>query len=580
MARKNLRIPLLGLLALAALLVAIIFAAVMESAGTHLGLADAEASVSVSPRQARAPEAPSSVPAPVEEVAAQPGSYVDDEILVKFVPATRPEVILEANRQADGRVIGEVAALGVQVVRVGPGEAVSRLAAYQGNPNVDYAELNGIAHALDDPLFPTQWGLNNTGQLGGTPDADIDAPEAWSVTTGSGIKIAVLDTGITKSHEDITAARVVAEANFSSSATADDIYEHGTHVAGIAAAAANGVGVHGVASGALLMNGKVLGDSGWGSYSGVANGITWAADNGAQVINLSLGGTAPSQTLKNAVDYAWGKGVVLACAAGNNGSTKNFYPSAYANCIAVAATDNLDQKASFSNYGNWVDVAAPGVRIASTVPPSNYAEWSGTSMATPFVAGEAALVWATCYGTGASSVRNRIEATADNIPGTGSFWAHGRINAGSAVSGCDTDGDGLIDGDEVNIYGTDPLNPDTDGDGMPDGYGASHPCLSPLIDDAASDPDGDGFSNLLEFFAGTDPCDNCSDGRSDDANPADINNDTFFDIADMVPVASNFGQSMPPALARHDIAPDPPDGFVDIKDIVVIASLFLQSCTP
>ncbi|KKK53566.1 hypothetical protein LCGC14_3093510, partial [marine sediment metagenome] len=239
-----------------------------------LGLAP----VSASPEQARVSGAPLNVPALVQAVAAQTGSYVDDEILVKFLPATRAELILEAHRQAGGLVVGEVAALGVQVVNVGPGEAVSRLSVYQRNPNVEYAELNSIYRALDDPFFPTQWGLHNTGQLGGTPDADIDAPEAWAVTTGSGIKIAVLDTGIRKSHEDITAARVVAEANFSSSATADDIYGHGTHVAGIAAAAANGVGVHGVASGALLMNGKVLGDTGSGSYSGIANGITWAAD--------------------------------------------------------------------------------------------------------------------------------------------------------------------------------------------------------------------------------------------------------------------------------------------------------------
>ena len=190
MAIKHLRILLLGLTALAVVAGVVAFA-VMTLAGTHQGLADAGAPVNAAPSQARVSEAPLDVPALVQEVAAQTGSYVDDEILVKFLPATRAEVILEAHRQAGGLVVGEVAALGVQVVRVGPGEAVSRLAVYQGNPNVEYAELNGIAHALDDPLFPTQWGLNNTGQLGGTPDADIDAPEAWAVTTGSGIKMAV-----------------------------------------------------------------------------------------------------------------------------------------------------------------------------------------------------------------------------------------------------------------------------------------------------------------------------------------------------------------------------------------------------
>ncbi|MCH7835859.1 MAG: hypothetical protein IH864_03240, partial [Chloroflexi bacterium] len=142
MAIKHLRILLLGLTALA-VVVAVAFA-LMGLAGTHLGLADAGAPVSASPRQARAPEAPLDVPAPAQEVAAQTGSYVDDEILVKFLPATRAEVILEAHRQAGGLVVGEVAALGVQVVKVGPGEAVGRLPVYQRNPNVEYAELNSI----------------------------------------------------------------------------------------------------------------------------------------------------------------------------------------------------------------------------------------------------------------------------------------------------------------------------------------------------------------------------------------------------------------------------------------------------
>ena len=187
---KNLRTRLVGLTALAVVAGVVAFA-VMRLAGVHLGLADVGAPVSAFPRQARGSEVPLDVPGLVQQVTAQTGSYVDDEILVRFLPATRAEVIQEAHRQADGRVIDEIRALGVQVVRVRPGEAVSRLAAYQGNPNVEYAELNGIAHALDDPLFPTQWGLDNTGQLGGTPDADIDAPEAWAVTTGSGIKTAV-----------------------------------------------------------------------------------------------------------------------------------------------------------------------------------------------------------------------------------------------------------------------------------------------------------------------------------------------------------------------------------------------------
>ncbi len=689
----HLRTRLLGLTALAVVAGVVAFA-VMRLAGVHHGLADVGAPVSGSPRQALVSEVPFDAPGLIHQVTAQTGSYVDDEILVKFLPATRAEVIQEAHRQADGRVVGEVAALGVQVVKVGPGEAVGRLPVYQRNPNVEYAELNSIYKALDDPFFPTQWGLHNTGQLGGTPDADIDAPEAWAVTTGSGIKIAILDTGIRKSHEDITAARVVLEANFSSSPTEDDIYGHGTHVAGIAAAAANTVGIHGVASGALLMNGKVLGDTGSGSCSGVANGITWAADNGANVINLSLGGTKGCATQESAVNYAWNLGTVLACAAGNAGNPQKHYPAAYTNCIAVAATDNLDVKASFSSHGSWVDVAAPGVGIASTVPPgagagpdsmgllfitsasnlerdanplqysgttasagleaaavnaglgstsdfasidctgkiaviqrgditfalkvtnakddgcvgaviynnvsgnfngtlgdpgdwlpalsisqadgedlvnkinaglttlkmavgSGYAKWNGTSMATPFVAGEAALVWATCYGTGASSVRNRIEATADNIAGTGSFWAHGRIDAGSAVSGCS------------------PTPTDSDGDSL--GLG---------------DPFGLFFRDEVEVFIGTNPLAPCSATTAEndeafDALGPDWDDSQDVDGSDVSLFADRFGTELgvpppvgkQPYIERFDIYPtDVSLHKIDGSDVSILATYFGDSC--
>jgi thermitase len=190
------------------------------------------------------------------------------------------------------------------------------------------------------------------------------------------------------------------------------------------------------------MNVKVLGDNGSGYYSWVAKGITWAADNGAKVINLSLGGPAGSGTLQNAVNYAWGKGCVIVVAAGNNGNGNPSYPAYYDNCIAVAATDPNDSKASFSNHGFWVDVAAPGVDIYSTLPnhknqigPRNYGTLSGTSMAAPHVAGVAALVWATEYGTDNSAVRERIESTGDELEGTLGNYGIGRVNAYLAVGG-------------------------------------------------------------------------------------------------------------------------------------------------
>jgi hypothetical protein len=168
--------------------------------------------------------------------------------------------------------------------------------------------------------------------------------------------------------------------------------------------------------------------------------------------------------LQNAVNYAWNKGVVVVAAAGNNGNTARVYPAYYANCIAVAATDQNDAKASFSTYGSWVDVAAPGVSIYSTLPnhtnsigTMNYRYLSGTSMATPHVAGLAGLLWATSYGTSNTSVRSRIESTADAIAGTGTYWQYGRINAYKAVT-VDTTPPAQVTGLKVATVSSSQLN--------------------------------------------------------------------------------------------------------------------------
>jgi subtilisin family serine protease len=154
---------------------------------------------------------------------------------------------------------------------------------------------------------------------------------------------------------------------------------------------------------------------------------------------MSLGSPSPSSTLQSAIDYAWSKGIVVVAAAGNSGTDAQHYPAAYGKAIAVGATDNTDAKASYSNYGSsWVDVAAPGSTILSTTVDGSYGWMSGTSMATPHVAGEAGLVWSKSGLCGASDnacVRNQIESKADRISGTGTYWAYGRVNANGGVGG-------------------------------------------------------------------------------------------------------------------------------------------------
>lgn len=265
----------------------------------------------------------------------------------------------------------------------------------------------------------------------------IMAPQAWGVTSGkSNIIIAVLDTGIDKGQEDLV-GKVVAEVNFTDSSTTDDIYGHGTHVAGIIAAwTKNGAGVAGLAHDCRLMNVKVADDQGRFDSAVAAKGVRWAVEHGANIINMSLVSTEPSPSLEEAINYAWSKGAVVIAAAGNLVGTKIVYPAYYSNCIAVAATDSNDCVASWSSQGGWVDVAAPGVDIYSTLPDNQYGYKSGTSMAAAYVSGLAALLFTlekdrNDDGFLNDEVRTAIENGCD-VLNTGAV--KGRINAFNAVS--------------------------------------------------------------------------------------------------------------------------------------------------
>jgi len=367
--------------------------------------------------------------------AASPGSpapapgFSSEQILVKFRSGTSLPEAAQIHRQLGGQVKKTIPGIGVQVVTVPKGQNVAKANTYSSNARVAYAEPDFMAEALgspDDPWFEKQWGM-----------VKIQTPQAWEVTTGSpSINIAILDTGVDLDHPDL-ADKIVSNINLTSSTTVDDVHGHGTHVAGIAAAMTNnGVGVAGLGYSSTIMNVKVLGDTGSGAYSWIVSGIIWAVDNGAEIINMSLGGSYASSTLEDAINYAWSKGVVVVAAAGNYGNTAPLYPAYYTNCIAVAATDSLDGLAAWSNYGEWVDVAAPGVGIYATLKNNGYGYKSGTSMASPHVAGLAALVFTTLSDTNGDGklndeVRNLIEATCDDIGLSG--IGYGRINAARAV---------------------------------------------------------------------------------------------------------------------------------------------------
>ncbi|WP_022737151.1 S8 family peptidase [Laceyella sacchari] len=348
------------------------------------------------------------------------------EIIVKFKPGTSSTKAASIHATAKGQVASKHAKLGYQVIKLNKGQSVQEaINAYKKNPNVEYVEPNGEVHATfipNDPKYSQQYAPQKVG-----------AEAAWDVTKGSNqVKVAIVDTGVDYNHPDLAGKVEKGKDFIDNDNDPMDENSHGTHCAGIAAAKTNnGEGIAGMAPEVTILAERVLDANGSGTWDSVANGITHAADAGAQVISLSLGGPQSSQTLENAVKYAASKGAVIVAAAGNESTSAPSYPGRYDEAIAVAATDQNDKKASFSNYGDWVDVAAPGVNILSTVPGGGYAAMSGTSMATPLVAGEAALL--ASQGKSASEIRQAIEGTADKISGTGTYWAHGRINAANAV---------------------------------------------------------------------------------------------------------------------------------------------------
>jgi subtilisin family serine protease len=233
-------------------------------------------------------------------------------------------------------------------------------------------------------------------------------PKVWSRTKGEGVKVAVLDTGVALDHPDLK-GQIVAARDFTGSRSGPaDLHGHGTHCAGVIAAAENDTGVVGVAPKAKLLVGKVLGDNGSGGSGGIAAGVKWAADNGADIISMSLGSSSPDGAIHSAIKYAASKGVFVIAAAGNEGPYENTvgYPGGFPECVCVAAIDQAKRIAKFSSRGRAVDVAAPGVDILSTYPPKNYARLSGTSMATPFVAGVVALLLARQKATGNVTIKS------------------------------------------------------------------------------------------------------------------------------------------------------------------------------
>jgi thermitase len=375
-------------------------------------------------------------------------------ILVRFKQSAGAAARIEARGDDE---LGHTAN-GVSIIGLAPGEArQAAVAAYEARTDVAYAEPNGRMYALalnapNDPYFSDQWAFAATSALAG-----------WALYPGSygassGVPLAVVDTGVDASHPDL-AGRVRTDLGASclnltpcAAGPATDDDWHGTHVAGIAGAATNnGLGVAGVAFTSPIIPVKVLDSTGSGNFSDVADGILWAAQHDARVINLSIGGGGYSQTVCDAVSTAeHSYGALVVAAAGNESSSAPSAPAACPGAVGVAATDDLDSPASFSNFGSPdVFLSAPGVDIDSTYPGGLYASADGTSMASPFVAGVAALRFGEYPWSTPRDVRRVLASTADKVGGvsygvdpygtcTGCTWqesyGYGRVDVGAALA--------------------------------------------------------------------------------------------------------------------------------------------------
>jgi thermitase len=377
-------------------------------------------------------------------VLAAPASAAGGQVIVKFAPGAATQSAMPNGANLGGTIHG----LGAHVVKT-TGDPAAVAAALNATPGVEYAEVDKPMQLLatpTDPRFPELYGIDDTGQTGGTPDADIDAPEGWDLAgmgafpaTG-GVKVGIVDTGIAQTHEDLAGKTVDCGQStggvVSTGACLDD-NGHGTHVAGtITGNANNGRGVTGVAFNSPLSICKALsGPLGQGTTSDVASCITWVTDRGAKVISMSLGGGAAT-TLQNAVRYAASHDVLVVAAAGNDGNSTLEYPAAYAEVVSVAATDARDSRASFSNTNADVEVAAPGVNVLSSYNDGGYRVLSGTSMATPHVSGVAAVIRTRNPTFTAAQARSKLDASVDDKgpAGRDTSFGFGRVNLAKAAS--------------------------------------------------------------------------------------------------------------------------------------------------
>jgi hypothetical protein len=365
---------------------------------------------------------------------AGPEDFAPGEVLVKFAPEMSAEDVAHEVARLGVEVLRSLPKVGLYRLKLPAGQTVDGfLQAQQNNPAFERAEPNPIARVQvdpnqpNDPLLPQQWALTRIG-----------VPAAWAVTTGRPeVVIAVIDTGVDLTHADLQTQLVPGLNVLNPRNPPQDDHGHGTAMAGIVSAAMNnGFGIVGVCPGCRIMPIKALDADGVGTYADVIEGILYAADHDARVLNLSVGGTVYSVGLRDAVDYARTAGAVVVAAAGNSGSDAPVYPAAYTGVLAVAAVDRDGARWAGSNHGPYVSLAAPGVDITTTGLDGDFVSVTGTSPATAHVAGVAALTASAQPDATGSQIEEALRRSAEDVgdEGTDEWSGYGVVRADQAAS--------------------------------------------------------------------------------------------------------------------------------------------------
>jgi len=403
-------------------------------------------------------------------------AYSEQQVIVKLKATAKTSEMTAVRRDLQAQVLAKFPSIDAELWQISGETVESAIEQYRDDPRIEYIEPNywwsmireEINRIPNDARFAQMWGLHNTGQTGGTSDADIDAPEAWDIETGKDVVVGVIDSGVEWAHEDLAANIWVNAGEIANNGIDDDRngyiddvrgwdfvnndnnpmddLGHGTHVSGtIAAVGNNGIGTVGVCWKAKIMPLKFLAANGSGTTANAILAIEYATRMRAQLTNNSWGGGEVSQALRAAIDALGKAGLLFVAAAGNGGADGigdnndllPHYPSSYdlGNIIAVAATDHNDRLGIFSNFGvTSVDLGAPGVSVLSTVPGNSYTTANGTSMATPHVSGVVALMWSRVPGLNHLKLKELLLKAVDPLAALqGKTVSGGRLNALKAL---------------------------------------------------------------------------------------------------------------------------------------------------